>query len=195
MITGRNLTITAINLTATNPVSGDGRVKVNVVKAMVGFNATLRLIGLNLVNEADGELVSTGDVPLLEIREGGIGELIQSELRVLAGESAIKSLSGAVMLRQTTISGVVRSDVDGSCPATDTSTDLPLVHMDASRFVLDVGGILEFSDAAVPNASGRLLAESNTLPVARSLQVVRRTYRSLEISDSLCDRTAVCERE
>jgi len=45
------------------------------------------------------------------------------------------------------------------------------------------------------SALGRLLAESNTLPVARSLQVVRRTYRSLEITDSLCDRTAVCGRE
>ena len=102
---GRTLTITTV---------GDARVKINATGELTEVSGTLRLSGVDIFREpfddgCDGGCV--GFLPLLDIREGGSVEIVESELRVVAGELVV-ALKGSLILREATIAGAPFDKLD-----------------------------------------------------------------------------------
>ena len=155
---GRNLTITASSLGNRDGRSGAAmRVKVNAAIEVLG---TLQLIGIEVVSKGKrhgthgpGSYGSapSAEVPLVTIREGGTVEIIQSELRVVAGAPAIESFNGLLVLRESTIMLDGERSSGGSRllqTSSSVSPPKPLVHLHGSRLELGTDVRLESQDAA-----------------------------------------------
>ena len=91
---GRNLTIVG-----NSSRNGDTRVKVNMTEDLK-VNGALQLERLSVFMPD-----SNVDAPLVEVLDGGVAEIIQTELRVNVGEVALAVHNGSLVLREVIIAG------------------------------------------------------------------------------------------
>ena len=159
---GRDLTLTASSLGSRD--SRSGAVMRTKVDAAVEVHGTLRLIGVEVFSKGERRVSSgpsfgsapsppdsSSEGPLVTIQDGGTVEIIQSELHVVAGESAIDSFRGRLVLRETTITSERSGGGGPLLPSSDVSPPdlVPLVHLrDGSHLELGTNVRLESQDAA-----------------------------------------------